>query len=158
MLLRQQLPQLLCSNSLIQQSSWWSKLMPPKTAWMPASSKRCLCLLSTYIRQTNDALIKNEVLDTMFTMQKYRKYVFGVQVVTHPDHNPLEAIFSKPISKSSVRLQRMVLQPQHQNTRIVCIKGKNMFIADALSRATITTSQEDRCSPQLKSNPCNYTN
>lgn len=55
---------------------------------------------------------------------------------------PLEVIFSKPISKASARLQKIVLQLQHYHIRIVCTKGKS----DTLSWSTVT-----RCSPRAPS-------
>ena len=53
-------------------------------------------------------------------------------VVIHSDHQPLETIFKKPLSKAPRRLQRMVLQ-----FTVVYKKGKYIDLADTLSRAAL---------------------
>ena len=56
-----------------------------------------------------------------------------IQVET--DHRPLEAIFVKPLNSAPKRLQRMLLRLQKYSLRVYYKKGKDMFLADALSRA-----------------------
>ena len=51
------------------------------------------------------------------------------------DHQPLERIFKKEIADVSMRLQRMLLRLQRYNLNVKYKKGKEMFIADTLSRA-----------------------
>ena len=51
------------------------------------------------------------------------------------DHEPLDAIFSKPLYSAPKRLQRMLLRLPKYNLQVVYKKGTQMFQADTLSRA-----------------------
>lgn len=51
------------------------------------------------------------------------------------DHKPLEMIARKPLNAAPKRLQRMLLRLQKYDISIVCKKGKEMYLADTLSRA-----------------------
>lgn len=53
------------------------------------------------------------------------------------DHKPLEAIFAKPLNSAPKRLQRMLLRLQKYSLRVTYKKGKDMFLADTLSRALL---------------------
>ena len=44
-------------------------------------------------------------------MNKWHQYLYGKQhFIVHTDHQPLELIFKKPISKAPRGLQRMMLK------------------------------------------------
>jgi len=58
------------------------------------------------------------------------------------DHKPLEAIFRKQISATFPRLQRMLLHLLKYQTEVQYIPGKEMLIADALSRAFLHSVDE----------------
>jgi hypothetical protein len=51
------------------------------------------------------------------------------------DHKPLESILKKPLHAAPKRLQRMLLQLQKYDIRLQYTTGKEMYIADTLSRA-----------------------
>ena len=51
------------------------------------------------------------------------------------DHKPLIAIQKKPINTASKRLERMMLCLQRFDLNLTYKPGKEMYIADALSRA-----------------------
>ena len=51
------------------------------------------------------------------------------------DHKPLEIILRKPMSRASPRLQRMMLQLQKYTLDVQYTTGKEMYVADTLSRA-----------------------
>ena len=53
------------------------------------------------------------------------------------DHNPLEAITKKPLSMAPPRLQRMLLRLQRYDFTAKYKPGKEMVLADTLSRAFI---------------------
>ena len=55
------------------------------------------------------------------------------------DLKPLGAIFAKPIAKGPARIQRLLLRLQHYYLNVKYVPGKQMFIADALSRAHLET-------------------
>lgn len=72
----------------------------------------------------------------MFTCNRFVAYIFGCDVVTvETDHKPLENIALKPLDAVPKRLQRMPMKTQKYNLRIHYRKGKEMFLADTLSRA-----------------------
>lgn len=65
-------------------------------------------------------------------MDKWHYYLYGKHDITvHSDHQPLETIFKKPLSRAPRRLQRMMLKLQKYQFK----KGKELFIADTLSRS-----------------------
>jgi hypothetical protein len=68
-------------------------------------------------------------------MEKFHYYVYGREVTVHSDHQPLKAIIKKPLHKASPRLQLMLLRLSKYSIDIEFVPGKNMYIADTLSRA-----------------------
>jgi hypothetical protein len=59
------------------------------------------------------------------------------------DHKPLEAIFKKPLHAAPARLQRMMLQLQKYRLTLVHLPGKDIPVADALSRNFLATSDDN---------------
>ena len=53
------------------------------------------------------------------------------------DHKPLEVIAKKSILSAPRRLQRMLLQLQRYNLKIVYLPGEQQVVADVLSRAPV---------------------
>ena len=88
--------------------------------------------------EVNYAPIEKECLAIKVACTKFFQYLYGKQdVVVHSDHQPLETIFKKPLSKAPKRLQRMMLQLQPFKFTVVYKKGKYMYLADTLSRAAL---------------------
>ena len=56
------------------------------------------------------------------------------------DHKPLEAIFQKPIHKNPKRLERMMCSLRNYNISVQWRPGKELVIADQLSRAPVKNS------------------
>ena len=50
------------------------------------------------------------------------------------DHKPVESIFKKPLLTARKRLHRMLLQLQKYDLKVVYKPGKELYIADILSR------------------------
>ena len=71
----------------------------------------------------------------MFAVQKWHQYAFARHVAVQSDHKPLEAIFTKPLASAPRRLQGMMLRLQGYNLTIKWTKGKDLVLADTLSRA-----------------------
>ena len=101
--------------------------------------------------EVNYAPIEKECLAIKLACTKFYQYLYGKQdVVVHSDHQPLETIFKKPLSKAPRRLQHMMLQ-----FTVVYKKGKYMYLADTLSFERVPTvycvlamgqySQGNRC-------------
>ena len=86
--------------------------------------------------ETRYAQIEKELLAIVYACEKFDGYVYGREEITiQSDHKPLESIFKKPLNTAPMRLQRMLLRLQRYNLRVVYHRGKEMFLADTLSRA-----------------------
>jgi transposase InsO family protein len=81
------------------------------------------------------AQIEKEMLAIVFSMDKFRQYTYGQHTTVYSDHKPLEAILKKPLYKAPKRLQRMMIRLQDYDITVVYCKGKEMYLADTLSRA-----------------------
>ena len=86
--------------------------------------------------ETRYAQIEKELLAIVYACEKFDTYIYGRDVVTvETDHKPLEVIARKALNSAPQRLQRMLLRLQRYNLEIRYKKGKEMFLADTLSRA-----------------------
>ena len=82
------------------------------------------------------AQIEKECLAIVFACEKYDQYVCGKEKVqVESDHEPLEIIFKKPLYTAPKRLQSMLLRLQRYDLHIQYKPGKEMLIADLLSRS-----------------------
>ena len=78
-------------------------------------------------------------------MNKWHQYLYGKQHITlHTDHQPLELIFKKPISKALRGLQRMMLKLLDYQFKVTYKNGKELHVADTSSRAALKDSFESR--------------
>ncbi|XP_063046009.1 uncharacterized protein K02A2.6-like [Engraulis encrasicolus] len=93
--------------------------------------------------EKNYAQIEKELLAIVFSTKRFHQYVYGNTVTVQSDHKPLEVIFKKHLSKAPGRLQRMLLQLQRYDLRIVYTAGKEMHVADTLSRAVVSDCKDD---------------
>ena len=85
--------------------------------------------------------IEKELLAIVFGCEKFHVYVFGHDKISvQSDHKPLETIFKKQLSEVPARLQRMMLHLQKYSLDVPYHRGKEMYLADALSRATVFES------------------
>ena len=85
--------------------------------------------------ETHYAQIEKELLAVVFTFNKFHQYTYGKEVRVESDHKPLEAITKKRLAAAPPRLQRMLLQLQRYTFTLTYKPGKDMTLADALSRA-----------------------
>jgi hypothetical protein len=79
--------------------------------------------------------IEKELLAVQFGLLRFRQYVYGQHAVVETDHKPLVGLLDKPIASCSPRIQRMRLQLQRFDFSLVYKPGRELFIADTLSRA-----------------------
>lgn len=85
--------------------------------------------------QQRYAQIEKELNAILFGCEIFFEYVYGREFVVETDHKPLISIFKKPLIKCPARLQRMLIRLQKYDFKVVYKPGKDLFIADALSRA-----------------------
>ena len=100
-----------------------------------------VCFMSHTLSTTekNYAQIEKECLAIVSCMEKWHHYPHGKHDITvHSDHQPLETIFKKPLSRAPRRPQRMMLRLQNYHFTVQYKKGKELFVADTLSRAPLT--------------------
>ncbi len=64
------------------------------------------------------------------------------ETLSHNDHQPLKAVFSKSIVQCPPRIQRFFLHRQKYNFSFDYAPGKTMKVADALSRASLPGKPE----------------
>ncbi|UYV81891.1 K02A2.6-like [Cordylochernes scorpioides] len=84
--------------------------------------------------QRKYAQIEKEPLAIVFGCERFQYYIWGNDVIVETDHKPLLSIVKKPLEKLSPRLQRMVLRLMRFQISLKFTPGKNMFVADHLSR------------------------
>lgn len=84
--------------------------------------------------QKRCAQIEKELAAIMFGCDKFYQYLFGRAFEVETDHKPLEAIMKKPLAETPLRLQKMLLRLQKYNMTVKYKKGKELYVADALSR------------------------
>ena len=71
-------------------------------------------------------------------MEHNHNYVYGRKVILWTDHKPLVSISQKPLLSAPKRLQRPLLRLQKYDCEIRYKPGKDMLLADTLSRAYLT--------------------
>ena len=102
--------------------------------------------------QKRYAQIEKELLAILHGCEHFHQYIYGRTVVVETDHKPLETIVTKPLFRAPIHLQRMLLRLQQYDISVVHKPGKQMHIADALSRATNpiqASKDEDKSSDDL---------
>ena len=103
--------------------------------------------------QTNYAVIEKEMLAMVYACRKFHDYIYGKDIIIQTDHKPLLGIMNKPISTVSARMQRMRLKLQRYNVQLTYVPGKEMFLADTLSRAFLSdTSPHDLIDEEIEVN------
>ena len=93
--------------------------------------------------QAKYAQIEKECLAILYGCRKFHQYLYGKKITVQTDHKPLEAIFKKDLDKVPPRISRMILYLMKYDIEVKWIKGKEMLIADALSRINLQDSDEE---------------
>ena len=92
--------------------------------------------------ETRYANTERELLAIVFACQWFNTYVLGRPFTVESDYKPLEMIHEKSLVSTPPRLQRMLLQLQRYDVTIRYRPGKEMLLADALSRCPSQASGE----------------
>ena len=79
----------------------------------------------------------------MFGAERFRTYVYGKHFVIESDLRPLEMIQLKNLRAAPPRLQRKLLKIQHYDITTKYRPGKELFLADGLSRLPTPGSREE---------------
>ena len=67
-------------------------------------------------------------------MEKFHYFLYGNRFTLETDQEPLVLIYQKHLINVSPRIQRLIVQALPCNLHIVYIPGKQIPVADALSR------------------------
>nr|XP_047137473.1 uncharacterized protein K02A2.6-like [Hydra vulgaris] len=95
------------------------------------------------IAEQRYAQIKKELLAIVFACERFNQYTYGRQVSLESDHKPLEYILHKPLSEAPPRIQRLLIRLQKYQVIVKYVPGKDLHIADSLSRAHLNIFDED---------------
>jgi hypothetical protein len=87
--------------------------------------------------QQQYAQMEKELLAIVYGCRKFHQYVYGRELEVETDHKPLQSIFKKPLHQAPSRLQKMLLQLQSYDLTVTYKPGKEMSLADTLSRANL---------------------
>lgn len=148
----QRLKEILTKNPVLQ----YFDVNKPVTLSVDASKDGLGCVLlqnnlpvAYASKSLNDteksyAQIEKETLAICFACERFSHYIYGKKVVVESDHKPLEFIFKKSLNECPARLLRMRLKLQKYDLEIKYKPGKELLLADALSRNYLTVkSQKD---------------
>ncbi|CAJ1049307.1 uncharacterized protein K02A2.6-like [Xyrichtys novacula] len=102
--------------------------------------------------QRRYAQIEKELFAIVYGCEKFHQYVYGKEIQVESDHKPLESIFKKPLHQAPMRLQRMLLRLQRYSLKVKYRPGKELHIADALSRAYLNEQKEELLEKDLEVN------
>ena len=83
-------------------------------------------------RERNYSVIEKECLGIIWGVEKFRKYLYGVEFLLETDHKPLSYMQTAKVLNPRIMLWAMILQPYR--FRIVAIRGRDNLGADYLSR------------------------
>ena len=80
----------------------------------------------------------------LFALEKFHQYTFGRSTLVETDHKPLDMIVTKPLYKTPKRLQSILLRLAQYDIKVTYKPGKELFIADTLSRAYLDEHYPDK--------------
>ena len=87
--------------------------------------------------QTRYSQIEKELLAVVHACEHFHYYVYGMDIVIETDHKPLLGLIHKPFEMITPRLQRLLLRLQRYSFELTHVPGKQLAVADALSRAPL---------------------
>lgn len=99
--------------------------------------------------ETRYAQIEKELLAIVFACIKFHQYIYGRPVTVQSDHKPLESVFQKTIASTTPRLQRMLLRLLEYNISVQYTPGREMHIADTLSRSYLREEPPSRVEREI---------
>ena len=100
--------------------------------------------------EQNYAQLEKELVAIVFACRKFHAYIYGKDVHVQTDHKPLETILKKPLANASPRVQRMMLRLQRYSLDVKYKPGKEMFLADTLSRAYVTGEADQELTDDIE--------
>ena len=87
---------------------------------------------SYYLGKRNYSVIEKECLGIIWGVEKFRKYLYGVEFLLETDHKPLS--YMQIAKVLNPRIMRWAMTLQLYRFSIVAIRGRDNLGADYLSR------------------------
>ncbi|XP_068690803.1 uncharacterized protein [Montipora foliosa] len=94
--------------------------------------------------------IKKEVLSVVFDLTRFHTYTYGRKVTVYNDHKPLAAVLKRTVGENPIRLQRMLCRIMGYDLDFMYIKGKDLLIADNLSRSHMTNHTRSQSEEEIE--------
>ena len=85
--------------------------------------------------------IEIEMLAVSYGLTRFHHYTYGRDVRVISDHKPLESFVKKPLAKAPKHIQNLLLQAQYYSYSLEYRVGKDIPVADTLSRAPLQDKQ-----------------
>lgn len=101
--------------------------------------------------ETRYSQIEKELLAQVFGLERNHIYAYGRKVTLWTDHKPLVSISRKPLASAPKRLQRLLLRLSHYDVEIKYKPGKEMYLADTLSRAYLNNTERSHAEEETES-------
>lgn len=98
----------------------------------------CVSYASRALTKTEQryAQVEKELYACVFAYKRFYIYIYSLTDITiETDDKPLISIIKKPVVDAQSRLQRMLLRLQPYTFKLIYTPGKQLLIADTLSRA-----------------------
>ena len=77
--------------------------------------------------------------------ERFDQYTYGCKVIVQNDHKLQAVILSKPLSRAPKRLQDIMMKLFRYDIEFRFVKGVNLIVADALSRAFVCNDNDNDC-------------
>ena len=100
---------------------------------------KVICYASRALTKTeqNYQNLEQEALGTIWGMEKFHYFLYGKEFTLETDQKPLVSIYKKHMVDISPRVQRLIVRSfPYQPFNVIYKKGKDIPVADALSRVT----------------------
>ncbi|KAJ8018232.1 hypothetical protein HOLleu_43886 [Holothuria leucospilota] len=101
--------------------------------------------------ETRYSQIEKELLALVFGLERNHVYTYGHKLKLWTDHKPLIAISKKPLVTAPKRLQRLLIRLLQYDVEICYKPGKEMYLADTLSRAYINIDDQSTTEKETES-------
>lgn len=105
--------------------------------------------------QTRYSQIEKELLAVWFGVIHFSQYVlFSRKFTVETDHKPLVSIINKPVNSCPARLQRIIVQLRKYDFQLIYKPGKQLILADTLSRAYINKKFDENIDIEMDAQIC----
>ena len=94
--------------------------------------------------------IEKEMLSIVYGLTRFHTYTYGRKVTVYNDHKPLATVLKKPVAHNPIRLQRMLCRIMGYDLEFKYVKGKDLLIADTLSRLQTTNQNRSKSEQEIE--------